>query len=227
MRWVFVLIILVPVMAAAAVWQNWVEVPAPWDPWAPLDVTAKWTPVTHYKLWRVDQDAGACRAALASAGVTFTEADASGGGRCPTAGLLRVTQTPVDLGRPVLASCPLTVAFAVFIHHSLQPEAQAQLGSPVVEVSHYGTYACRTIAGSSRMSEHAAANALDIAGFRLADGRSVSVRGDWSDDGPKGAFLRAIHAGACRVFDVVLGPDANADHTDHFHVDMGPFSACR
>lgn len=33
-------------------------------------------------------------------------------------------------------------------------------------------------------------------------------------------FLRRIHAGGCRVFGTVLGPEANEAHRNHFHVDM-------
>lgn len=42
------------------------------------------------------------------------------------------------------------------------------------------------------------------------------------DPGVKGEFLRAVHAGACRIFGTTLGPEANADHRNHFHVDMAP-----
>ena len=35
-----------------------------------------------------------------------------------------------------------------------------------------------------------------------------------------GAFVRSIHADACKVFETVLGPKANASHRDHFHLDM-------
>lgn len=35
------------------------------------------------------------------------------------------------------------------------------------------------------------------------------------------AFLHRVHAGACRYFATVLGPEANEDHRDHFHLDMG------
>ena len=41
------------------------------------------------------------------------------------------------------------------------------------------------------------------------------------------AFLREIRDGACDLFRVVLGPDYNAAHRDHFHLDMGAFRACR
>jgi hypothetical protein len=33
-------------------------------------------------------------------------------------------------------------------------------------------------------------------------------------------FLRAVHAGACRIFGTVLGPEANNAHRNHFHFDM-------
>ena len=40
-------------------------------------------------------------------------------------------------------------------------------------------------------------------------------------------FLRAVHEGACDYFDVVLGPDYNRAHADHFHFDRGAYRACR
>ncbi len=33
-------------------------------------------------------------------------------------------------------------------------------------------------------------------------------------------FLRAVHRSACRIFGTVLGPEANAAHNNHFHLDM-------
>ena len=35
-----------------------------------------------------------------------------------------------------------------------------------------------------------------------------------------GMFVRSIHADACKTFETVLGPRANAAHRDHFHLDM-------
>ena len=61
----------------------------------------------------------------------------------------------------------------------------------------------------------------------LADGREVSLARDWDDPGPRGTFLHAARDGACRVFDAVLGPEYNALHRDHFHLDRGPWRACR
>ncbi len=36
------------------------------------------------------------------------------------------------------------------------------------------------------------------------------------------AFLHEAHDAACRIFGTTLGPEANADHRNHFHVDMAP-----
>jgi hypothetical protein len=36
----------------------------------------------------------------------------------------------------------------------------------------------------------------------------------------KAAFLRAIHKAACAIFSTVLGPEANAAHRNHFHLDL-------
>jgi hypothetical protein len=37
---------------------------------------------------------------------------------------------------------------------------------------------------------------------------------------PKMDFLRSAHVSACHIFGTVLGPEANAAHRNHFHVDM-------
>lgn len=37
---------------------------------------------------------------------------------------------------------------------------------------------------------------------------------------PEELFLREVHAKGCEIFGTALGPDANADHRDHFHFDM-------
>ena len=78
------------------------------------------------------------------------------------------------------------------------------------------------------LSEHAVANAIDIRGFVLDDGRIVSLARHWSSaKGPEAAFLREVNDGACRFFNAVLGPDYNAAHRDHFHLDMGRWRVCR
>jgi len=128
-------------------------------------------------------------------------------------------------------SCEAAAALALWLEHDLQEVAQQILGQRVAAVQSFGTYSCRNIVGNPLWrdwrSEHATANAVDIGGFTLADGRRISVKGHWRGDGPEARFLRAAHARACRYFRVVLGPDYNAAHQDHFHFDRGPLMRCK
>ena len=104
------------------------------------------------------------------------------------------------------------------------PAARAQ-GRRLTAIQHVGTYNCRAIAGTAQSSQHSTANAIDIAGFRFAAGRSVSVRRDWGE-GRGGAFLAKSHDGACQVFGTTLGPGYNAAHRDHLHLDMARWRYC-
>lgn len=128
-------------------------------------------------------------------------------------------------------TCELAAAMALWMTHVVQPKAAELLGSKVATVDHLGGFACRNIRGSpafaNQPSQHASANALDVTGFRLADGRRIRVATDWGQDAPAGRFLAAIQKGGCRYFRVAIGPDYNAAHRDHFHLDRGPWRACR
>ncbi|WP_309394431.1 extensin-like domain-containing protein [Chelatococcus sambhunathii] len=124
--------------------------------------------------------------------------------------------------------CGLALAYAAWERHVVAPAALRRLGSPVVSIRTLGAFACRDIAGSAgRRSQHATANAVDVAGFTLKDGRTVSVAGDWKGDDTKGLFLREVRDGACGLFSAVLSPDSNAAHRDHLHLDLGPARVCR
>jgi hypothetical protein len=136
-----------------------------------------------------------------------------------------------DIGTPVsnlgAMTCPLGYAFTQWVQSDLQVPAMGEFGSAITKVETMGTYSCRNIAGSGRLSEHASANAVDVSAFILADGRRVSVKDWWFSDGEAGRFLHAVRAAACRRFNTVLSPDYNADHHDHMHFDMGRGPFCR
>ena len=132
----------------------------------------------------------------------------------------------------IRTTCPMAAGLALWVAHKVQPAAKRILGARVTKISHVGGYSCRNIRGSigryiKIKSEHAKANAIDITGFLLANGKRVSVLRDWPRGGPKADFLREIHSGACGFFRVTLGPDANKLHRDHFHLDRGLLRACR
>jgi hypothetical protein len=129
------------------------------------------------------------------------------------------------------ATCEAAAALTLWLTHDVQPIAQELLGQRVVALQTFGSYACRNIVGNPLWkeirSEHASANALDISGFTLAGGRQISVLNAWKGTGVEARFLRAVHERACRYFHVVLGPDYNAAHYNHFHLDRGPFWRCK
>jgi hypothetical protein len=128
-------------------------------------------------------------------------------------------------------TCEGAAALALWLAYDLQQVAQEFLGQRVTAVQSFGTYSCRNIIGNPLWkgwrSQHASANAVDIGGFTLADGRQISVRRHWHGKGPEALFLRAAHGRACRYFRVVLGPEFNAAHHDHFHFDRGPLWRCK
>jgi hypothetical protein len=101
---------------------------------------------------------------------------------------------------------------------------KARENTQVAEVLVGTSYMCRNVnnASGGNLSFHAFADALDVTGFRLDDGRTITVEGDWADAlSPEGRLLRYAHDAACSQFTTVLGPEANALHHDHFHVDLG------
>jgi len=95
-------------------------------------------------------------------------------------------------------------------------------GMRVVEIKQISAYSCRGMNGNphAHISEHAFGNALDIAAFTFADGRTVTVKGGWRGLPEEQGFLRDIQGGACQMFNTVLAPGSNSHHADHFHVDL-------
>lgn len=140
----------------------------------------------------------------------------------------------VAIGIPVTnlgaLKCGLALPFIRWTQRAVQQTAEARLGTRVTRIESFGSFACRPVnnQAGNRLSEHGRANAVDIAAFQLADGRRITVLAGWNGPDPAvRAFLRDLHRDACRRFDIVLGPDANALHRDHFHFDMGSGHYCR
>jgi hypothetical protein len=119
-------------------------------------------------------------------------------------------------------ACPMVAALDDWMASSVQPSAQRWFGQPVVEVKQIASYSCRSRNGdiSTKISEHSFGNALDIAAFRLADGRTVMVKTGWYGEPEEQGFLRDVQAAACNQFTTVLAPGSNAYHYDHIHLDL-------
>jgi hypothetical protein len=138
-----------------------------------------------------------------------------------------VRRIEAAFSRPATMSCKLANQIDEFEREVVQPAARSEFGERVTRIDHLGAYACRANTGTrGRFSEHAFGRAIDVAGFRLTDGTRISVEHDWSGSGAKQRFLRRVAKGACQYFSVVLTPDSNADHYNHFHLDIGPGKVC-
>lgn len=152
------------------------------------------------------------------------------GGGCYSFASVKLLQAGVPVSNLGAMSCPLAATFVAWVRNGVMPAAQLYLGAELARVETFGSYSCRNINGrqGGNRSEHASANAVDVSGFVLADGRRVTVKQDWASADPAvRSFLAAVHTSACRRFKTVLNPDYNALHADHFHLDMGRGPFCR
>lgn len=163
-----------------------------------------------------------CAVKLASLNARYTPLpDKSYGGGCTAYGAVKLLDIGVPTTNLGAMTCPLAENFTAWARYGVAPAARLILGSDLVRIETFGTYNCRTIAGSGKLSEHAHSNAVDVAAFLLADGRRISVQGGWNGDRGEREFLRRIRESACKRFRTVLSPDYNAAHHDHLHFDMG------
>ena len=227
----FVVLLCLAVLLAAGGYAYLHYLPDRYNPFAPLSIAERPSFLTEWKLRALKVDPKACFAALDAAGIGYQAvADRETGEGCGFEDAARLRQSTVPWGAAGLPlTCPMIAALTIWERHDLQPAAERLLGTQVARVNHYGSYACRNVsnAHTGRRSQHATANALDVAGFRLADGREVSVVRHWENGGAEGRFLAEVHDAACGRFASVLGPAYNAAHADHFHFDMGVFGLCR
>jgi hypothetical protein len=165
-----------------------------------------------------------CHADLTALGVSFQALpDRQTGPGCGLIGTVRL----LDIGVPTAGlgalRCGQARAFAAWARNAVAPAAYQLLGSELARIDTMGSYACRNVVGASgppRRSGHAIANAVDVSAFVLKDGRRISVLRDFrSADPAVQEFWRAVRRSACRRFGTVLGPDYNAVHADHLHLE--------
>jgi hypothetical protein len=173
--------------------------------------------------WR-EQAERACMARKPQSYFVRRVSEINGRGACGVEMPLKVAALQdgtIGIGPDATLGCPITTALEGWMRYSVQPAALAYFGMPIVEIKQISAYSCRTRNNQrgAELSEHAFGNAIDIAGFVLANGRTVTVKSGWRGNRDEQAFLREIFATACRTFNTTLGPGA-AYHADHFHVDL-------
>src|SRR5271155_5380220 len=129
----------------------------------------------------------------------------------------------IAVDKALTIDCPMIPALEAWLNDIVEPDAQARFGQRVAALNVFGAYSCRGIDNipGAQLSEHAFGNAVDVAGFTLADGREIDFVHDWKKtDSQEGAFLHEAHAGACQHFTTVLGPGADVFHYNHIHLDL-------
>ncbi len=153
------------------------------------------------------------------------------GNGCSNIGSIQLTSIGVPVSNITAIQCPLARALAEWTQGPVQSAAHHYFGSRIVKLESMGAYSCRNVIGrpqvAGQRSEHATANAVDIGGFLLEDGRRVTIRTGWHGTPDEQGFLRAVRAAGCKRFQTVLSPDHNAAHFDHLHFDMGRGPFCR
>ncbi len=138
----------------------------------------------------------------------------------PTRAPQNATLIPAEVSPPAKLACPLVSALDRWVSEGVQPAAMHWFGQPVTKIHQIGSYSCRHMVGGSGVSEHSFGNALDIAGFTLADGRKITVKRGWHGSPSEQGFLHDVQLYACQTFNTVLAPGYNIYHYDHIHVDL-------
>jgi hypothetical protein len=183
-------------------------------------------------IWRTQAE-NACfaRNLVTPSNTIVPSAEIDGPGICGMTRPLKVSALAdgkVAVDKTLIIDCPMIPALEAWLNDIVQPDAEARFGQKVVTLNVFGAYSCRSVdnIAGAQLSEHAFGNAVDVAGFTLADGRTLSFVRDWKNgDTQEAAFLHEAHAGACQYFNTVLGPGADVFHYNHIHLDLANHGA--
>jgi hypothetical protein len=191
---------------------------------SPFTLTAKDDP------WRRDAEISCLRAGAVQESM-FIEGRSALGGPDSACGAVHPFEVSalgnglVGLKPSATVQCAMVPALDAWTDDVVIPAAHAVYGLGVAQMRVLSSYSCRPMNNvpGADLSEHGHANAVDIGGFTLTNGYTVSVASGWNNGSAADRrFLRLVHDGACRSFSTVLGPEANEYHRDHFHLDLMP-----
>jgi len=98
-------------------------------------------------------------------------------------------------------------------------------------VRHLGTYNCRVISGTDTLSQHGMGDAIDLWGFDFEDSSLITLEDHWEHDTEtpgteEATWLYDTSYGwyDAKTWNVILTPNYNLAHDNHFHVDLKPGS---
>lgn len=171
----------------------------------------------------------ACRDELASLGAKFTIPEMpAADGQCKVVNPVQISEiaTPAGTvkfpGTPTL-NCVFAKQFTRWVADIAGPVVKAHTGEALAAISTGPGYECRNRNGDSttKISEHAFGNAVDIAAFNLAGKKSLPVSDVAKTQNAESRWLMALRISACGYFTTVLGPGSNEAHAEHYHFDLG------
>tara|TARA_B100000767_G_scaffold97600_1_gene93675 strand:+ start:2294 stop:2947 length:654 start_codon:yes stop_codon:yes gene_type:complete len=152
-----------------------------------------------------------CFTELNSQNIQFSRLGDMKDGICLVKDAVRIEAFPTTkMSGPIVLNCNAALAT-----HRWLKEIKAK------DVTHFGTYNCRTMRGSGVMSEHSFGTAIDIASIN-----GNSVKRHWKEKSVRGEYIRKSARIACDYFSNSITPDHNALHHDHLHLDMGYGTTC-
>jgi hypothetical protein len=156
-----------------------------------------------------------CAAVLADRNVQYEHAPPIRQGICGTpapVNLKAIGRPEVSLQPPATMNCAVAAAVGTWVDRVLQPAASEIFSSPVVRLVGTGSYTCRNRNGAADgpISEHAFANAFDVSGFVLADGRTVNVLGGWGRVARDAGAAKPVQVAAATPGKPPLAPDSRS-----------------
>lgn len=169
-------------------------------------------------------EVSACRKALnPDVAVAPSIPPIRGPGACGGEDLVRLEAVVLSGGRQVsvkpaaILRCEMAAAVTDWVRSDLAKLA-GELGSPISELDNFDSFECRgrNRVNGAKLSEHGRANALDVRGLRLADGRFIALT---DRNEPREVREVVLHS-VCARFDTVLGPGSDWYHEDHVHLDL-------
>ena len=125
----------------------------------------------------------------------------------------------VSLLPAAIMDCTTARALSEWTKSGAKP-AFGRLGRGLSSYTVAASYACRTRNNQpgGPLSRHASGQAVDIRAFGLKNGVTLGVKDGWRNSIEKPVLSRAQQS-ACSHFRVVLGPNSDAFHQDHIHLD--------
>jgi hypothetical protein len=126
----------------------------------------------------------------------------------------------VHLPEEPIVSCQFAERLTAWLGHLVAPLIAGRMPADLRAVRTGPGYECRNRNGAAngKLSAHAVGQAIDISGFELSNRKFIPIKPD-GDEATRD-IVDTVRTAACGWFTTVLGPGADAAHTDHMHVDI-------